>query len=53
MSCHITRFYYNTYFDIQSGRTNKVSFEDVDTNEANKHEELLQQKEIDYTRIDL
>jgi hypothetical protein len=53
MSCYITRFYYNTYCDIQSGRTNRVSFEDVDTNEANRHEELLQQKKIDYTRIDL
>jgi hypothetical protein len=31
----------------------RVLFEDVDTNEANRHEESLQQKEIDYTRIDL
>jgi hypothetical protein len=53
MSCYITRFYYNTYCDIQNGHTNKVSFEDVETNEANRHEESLQQKEIDYTRIDL
>jgi hypothetical protein len=53
MSCSITRFYYNTHCDNQSGCTNAVSFEDIDTDEANSHEEALQQKEIDYTRIDL
>jgi hypothetical protein len=53
MSCSITRFYYNTRCDNQSGCTNNVSFEDIDTNEANSYEEALQQKEIDYTRIDL
>jgi hypothetical protein len=53
MSCHITRFYYNTSCDIQSECPKGISFEDINTDEANSHEESLQQKEIDYTRIDL
>jgi hypothetical protein len=53
MSCSITRFYYNTRCDSPNGCANNVSFEDIDTDEANGHEELLQLKEIDYTRIDL
>jgi hypothetical protein len=53
MSCSITRFYYNTRCDNPSGCINDISFEDIDTDEANGHEELLQRKKIDYTRIDL
>jgi hypothetical protein len=53
MSCAITRFYYNTTNESACKKHKNKAFDDVDTVNADLYELVLQQKEIDYTRIDL
>jgi hypothetical protein len=49
MVCKLVRFYYG---DHGLDGFNKVAFDDYDEEEADLHEEKLQQEQIDYIRID-
>lgn len=51
MSCNLVRFYYGEH--TPKGDFNKLAFDDYDEEEADLHEEKLQQEKIDYIRIDL
>ena len=50
MSCKLVRFYYGEH---TPDGFNKLAFDDYDEEEADLHEEKLQQEKIDYIRIDL
>ena len=49
MVCKLVRFYYGEHTPTGF---NKVAFDDFEEEEADLHEEKLQQEQIDYLRID-
>lgn len=52
MSINLTRFYYDLDEDCRTGCLSNLSYEDVETIEADAFEKSLQEKMIPYTRVD-
>jgi hypothetical protein len=53
MSSNLTRFYFDFDDEQRTGCFNNLSFEDVETIEADEYEDRLKSDDIPYTRIDL
>ena len=53
MSSNLTRFYFDFDDERRTGCFNNLSFEDVETIEADEYEYRLKSDDIPYTRIDL
>ncbi len=53
MSANLTRFYYDISEDMRTSYFQGKCFDDVETTEADSFEEQLQEREIEYIRIDL
>ena len=53
MSSNLTRFYFDFDDERRTGCFSNLSFEDVETIEADAYEDQLRSDDIPYTRIDL
>jgi len=53
MSSNLTRFYFDFDDEQRTGCFNNLSFEDIETIEADEYEDRLKSDDIQYTRVDL
>lgn len=53
MSINLTRFYYDVDEDCRTGCFNGRVYEDIETLDADQHEEQLKLDDIIYIRVDL
>jgi hypothetical protein len=53
MVANLTRFYYDFDEDCRTGCFVNLSFEDIETTEADLFEAKLRERGVNYTRIDL